>query len=74
MGLFEVLLGVDRAARDTGKRLTVRVLGSDRLSAALTAEGMADETLAHPEVEYTHAISVKPVSMPAMAMPLAMAA
>ena len=74
MGLFEVLLGVDRAARDTGRRLTVKVLGEDALSAAIHAEGMADETLAHPEVEYTHAISVKPVSMSAMAMPLAMAA
>lgn len=71
MGLFEVLLGVDRAARDTGRRMTVKVLGSDKLSAALAAEGMADRTLDHPDIEYTHAISVRPVSVPAMSLALA---
>jgi hypothetical protein len=62
---YEVLLGVDRAARDTGRRITMRVRESDPLSAALCAEKKADRRLRHPEIEYTHAISVQPVIKPA---------
>ena len=71
MTIYEVMLGVDRAARDTGRRLTVRVLGRDKLSAAITAESMADHTLDEPEVEYTHAISVRPMSVPSAALAMA---
>ena len=62
------MLGVDRAARDTGRRITIRVLGSDRLSAAMAAESMADRTLADPAVEYTHAMTVMPVASGALAL------
>ncbi len=69
---YEVLLGVDRAARDTGRRITMRVRESDPLSAALRAEAKADKRLRHPEIEYTHAIRVTPVLRPvAAAMSLA---
>ena len=60
MGLYEVYLGIDRAARDTGRRLRLTVLGQDRLSAAAKAEAMADATLDDP-VEYSHAIGVEPL-------------
>ena len=36
MGLYDVLLGIDRAARDTHRRMRVRVLSTDRLSAAIS--------------------------------------
>ncbi|MCE9616529.1 MAG: hypothetical protein K8T26_19820 [Lentisphaerae bacterium] len=71
MGLFEVLLGVDYAARDTGRRITMCVRERDPFEAARTAEAMADETLDRPDVEYTHAISVKPVSVPVVALAMA---
>jgi len=68
MGLFEVLLGVDRAARDTGRRITMRVMGRDSLSAAIQAEQAADQTLDDPQVEYTHAMRVKPIARYALAL------
>lgn len=81
MGVYEVLLGVDRAARDTGRRMTMQIRESDRLSAAILAEQIADSQLADPGLEYTHAIRVRPVSRPlppaapmALPKPLAMAA
>ena len=58
MGAFEVVLEVVRGARSTGKRLTMTVLGQDRLSAALTAEGNADRLLPDPNTMYSHALSV----------------
>lgn len=70
---YEVLLGVDRAARDTGRRITMRVCESGPLQAALKAERMADKRLTHPDVEYTHAMRVTPV-MPVLAMEMANAA
>jgi len=74
--LFRVTLGVDYAARDTGRRITMCVRETDALSAAIRAEQEADRTLAHPTVEYTHAMCVTPViqRVPATSMPLAMAA
>ena len=33
--LYEVLLGIDRAAHDTGKRITMQVRESDPLKAAI---------------------------------------
>ncbi|MDA1257856.1 MAG: hypothetical protein O3C10_08450 [Chloroflexi bacterium] len=71
--LFKVTLGVDYAARDTGRRITMCVRETDSLSAAIRAESLADKRLARPAVEYTHAISVTPVvrstaAAPAMAM------
>lgn len=68
MGIYEVLLGVDRAARDTGRRITMQVRESEPLSAAIRAEQMADQDLEDPAVEYTHAMEVYPV-MPAPAVP-----
>jgi hypothetical protein len=59
--LFKVRLGVDYAARDSGRRMTMCVREADPLSAALKAEQEADKTLEHPDVEYTHAISATPV-------------
>lgn len=74
--LFRVTLGVDYAARDTGRRVTMCVRETDALSAAIKAEQEADKTLAHPDVEYTHAVRVAPVvrRVPAASMPLALAA
>jgi hypothetical protein len=79
MHYYEVTLGVDRAARDTGRRMTIQVTGYDALSAALKAEAVADTRLKDPGVEYTHAMRVRPVIQPppvavAMPVPLAMAA
>ena len=75
---YEVLLGVDRAGRDTGRRMRLEVRERDPLSAAIAAEQMADSRLDDPQVEYTHSISVMPVEQPeasSMAFPsLAMAA
>jgi len=51
----------------------MRVCESDPLQAALKAERLADKRLSHPDVEYTHAMSVTPVIKPA-AVALAMAA
>ncbi len=77
MGIYEVLLGVDRAARDTGRKLALQVRERDPLSAAIRAEELADATLSNP-VEYTHAMRVRPimetVPAPAATMPLALAA
>ena len=61
MNYYEVTLGVDRAARDTGRRMTVRVSGRDAVMAAIRAEQMADACLKDPGVEYTHAMTVLPV-------------
>jgi hypothetical protein len=78
MGIYEVLLGVDRAARDTGRRVAMQVRESDPLSAAIMAEELADKKLANPGIEYTHAMRVRPiietVPVPAATMPLALAA
>lgn len=73
MGLFDVVLGIDKAAKDTGVRLQYRILARDRFSAAMVAEGMADRTLKDPGIEYSHAMKVTPVNQPA-ATALAMAA
>ena len=75
--LYEVLLGIDRAAHDTGKRITMQVRESDPLKAAIQAEQRADRDLDDPATMYTHAMRVRPVirQVPAaMAKPLAMAA
>jgi len=78
MGIYEVVLGVDRAARDTGRQVGLRVCESDPLSAALRAEELVDQTLEDPATMYTHAVAVRPVldtrPRPAAAMPLAVAA
>ncbi len=67
MNCYEVTLGVDRAAKDTGRRMTVRVNGIDAVSAAIKAEQVADACLKDPGVEYTHAMDVTPVIDPAPA-------
>ena len=61
MSLYRVILGVDRAARDTGRRITMMVRERDTLSAAIKAEDLANVKLDDPTVEYTHAMRVKPV-------------
>jgi hypothetical protein len=68
---YEVILGVDRAAQDTGRRLTLRVRENDPLSAAIKAERIADRGLEDPATMYSHAVSVTPVMR---AQALAMAA
>ena len=68
-------MGIDHAARDTGRRITMQVRESDPLLAAIAAERIADRDLPRPDIEYTHAMRVKPVTRPAaMAMALPMAA
>ena len=64
MGLYTVKLGIDRGARDTRRRLTLNVLAGDRLSAAIAAERVGDGMVRDPSVEYTHALSVKPLRGP----------
>jgi hypothetical protein len=59
--LYDVLLGIDRAAHDTHRRMNVQVLAGDRLSAAIAAEQIGDNQVREPQVEYTHAINVRPV-------------
>lgn len=61
---YEVILGVDRAAQDTGRRIRMQVRERDPLSAAIAAEQKADKQLRNP-VEYTHAMRVTPVQRPA---------
>jgi hypothetical protein len=74
---FKVLIGIDRAARDTGRRLIVRLYGRTPMEAALAAESKIDAWLADP-LAYSHAIRVRPtgrvpavLSVPTAAMPLA---
>lgn len=76
MGIYEVTLGVDRAAKDTHRRMTLKVPADDRLSAAIAAERIGDGMVRDPQVEYTHALSVKPMPgpKPAASMPVAVAA
>ena len=73
--LFEITLGVDYAARDTGRRIMMCVRESDPLSAAIMAEQIADKQLKNPATMYTHAMEVRPVlrsaSPVAMEVPLA---
>jgi hypothetical protein len=74
--LYKVELGIDRAAKDTHKRVLMLVRGKDSLSAAIKAEELTDAGLDDP-VEYSHAMSCSQVtqSMPAATVfPLALAA
>jgi hypothetical protein len=71
---YEVLLGIDHAARDTGRRITMRVRECDPVQAAIKAERMADKRLSDPDVEYTHAMRVTPVMPPSASAVMAMAA
>lgn len=76
METYEVTLGIDRAAKDTKRRITMCVREGDPLSAAIAAEEEVDDGLSDP-VEYSHAIRVKPVpeNYPlAKAQPLPLAA
>jgi hypothetical protein len=59
MGLYDVLLGIDRAARDTHRRIHVHVLARDRLSAAIEAEKIGDSQVREPGVEHTWTVSVR---------------
>lgn len=74
MRSYEVMLGIDRAARDTSRRITLQVREQNRLSAAISAEERADALLDDP-LEYTHAISVRALGGPppaeAVALPVA---
>ena len=74
MSLYRVILGVDRAAKDTGRRITMVVRERDTLSAAIRAEDLADAKLDDPSVEYTHAMRVKPVIRPTAVAAVSMAA
>ena len=58
MHLYEVLLGIDRVAEDSGQRMTLRVREADPLSAAIAAEALADKKLSAP-LEYSHAMGVR---------------
>jgi hypothetical protein len=59
--LYEVLLGIDHAGRDTKRRMRVKVAASDRLEAAIVAEKIGDSCVREPAVEYTHAMKVWPL-------------
>jgi hypothetical protein len=59
--LYEVLLGIDHAARDTKRRMRVKVEAGDRLEAAIEAEKIGDSCVREPVVEYTHAMKVWPL-------------
>ena len=74
--LFSVTLGINYAAHDTGRRITLCVCESNALSAAIKAEYEADRNLDHPDVEYTHALHSVPVNrlMSTASMPQALAA
>ncbi len=74
MKLYNVLLGIDHAARDTKRRLHIRVKAEDVLSAAIAAEKIGDRRVFEPGVEYTHAMRVVEIrpSRPAAALPLPM--
>ena len=61
MTMFSVFLGIDRAARDTGRRVRMTVAAPDRLSAAIEAEAMVDLSLSEPDVMYSHAMSAVPI-------------
>ena len=74
MGIYSVRLGIDRGARDTHQRLTLKVPADDRLSAAIAAERIGDGMVKDPNVEYTHALSVRPVHGPKPAASMAVAA
>ena len=51
--------------------MRVRVLATDRLSAAIMAEKIGDNKVREPVVEYTHAMQVRQVNpRPAIAMTL----
>lgn len=69
---YDVVLGVDKAARDTGRRIEMRVTAADRFAAAMRAEAMGDMTLRDRPIEYTHAVRVTPVIEPTIT-PLALA-
>lgn len=58
MGWWEVLLGIDRAAVDTKRRVKRTVRAVDPLSAGAVAEYLTDKKLDDP-VEYSHAIRVR---------------
>ncbi len=84
MNTYNVMLGIDHAARDTRRRLHVRVKAEDALSAAIAAEAIGDARVFDPGVEYTHAMRVvgvkprraaaaQPMTMP-VPMPLPAAA
>ena len=64
MGTFEVLLGIDLAARDTGERRKIQLLATDSLSAAIMAENILDKTLDDPQVQYSHAMAVRRIGGP----------
>lgn len=61
MKKFNVLLGIDRAAHDTGRRVEMVVRERGPLSAALKAETLADRRLGEP-LEYSHAMRVTPLA------------
>ncbi len=76
IGIYEVVLGIDHAGRDTGERINMKCLAHDRFSAAMVCEASADADLDNPDTCYTHAMRVRsmPVRIPAqVAMPLPMA-
>lgn len=62
--IYSVKLCVSRGATDTKQRMIVNVLAGDRLSAAIAAERVGDGMVRDPAVQYTHAVSVKPVRGP----------
>ncbi len=73
MKAFEVVLGIDRVARDTMRRMTVSVLATDRLSAALSAEEAGDKQV-DKDFEYTRTIDVREIKpRPVCAAALAVA-
>jgi len=73
MGGFDVVLEIIRGAEATGETLEMKVLATDRLSAALTAEANADRVVREPKTMYSHALSVTPINTPGANAPEACA-
>ena len=65
--LYEVLLGVDHAARDTGQRVIVDCLAPDPLTAGESAEALLDAELDTP-FQYSHAMRATPITREAAAV------
>ena len=74
-GIYDVLLGIDRAGHDTGERIRMQCIAPDRFSAAMVCEANADNDLDDPDTMYTHAMQVRPVPVhePGIALDLPLA-
>lgn len=71
MTLFSIKAEVVDGARDTGRFLETLVLAKDRLDAAINGERQLDKLLPDKATQWTHAVTIEPVSARVSAMALA---